>query len=235
MPQRFRLDRRVGVVYLGLVVAGCRSAPPVLVPAGIASVDAAQVAEWVAATRPAAGALHRFGWHYQDEQADKGGRGTARIARPDTLRFDFAGSLGIGRGSAMVVGDSARWVVPERSVEDLVPSFPLLWALLGVAMPPHPGDRLAGLVDGERTAWRYADGADTVEYLRVTGDPVTLSSEVRHGGKVVGRTRFSMRPDGTPVKATLLVPSVPAKLEITYSATVPTPAFPPDIWARPQP
>lgn len=235
MLQRFRLDRRMGVVYLGLGLAGCHSSPPVLVPAGVHSVEPTQAAQWVARTRPAEGVLHRFGWLYQDEQAAKGGRGSARIARPDTLRFDFAGSLGIGKGSAMVVGDTAQWVVPERSVEDLVPSFPLLWALVGVAMPPREGDRIAGLEQGERTAWRYANGADTVEYLRVTGNPVSLSSEVRHGGKVVGRTRMTMRPDGTPVKAELLVPSVPAKLEITYSATVPTPAFPPETWAPPQP
>ncbi len=235
MLQGFRLDRRVAVVYLGLVATGCHSTPPVLVPERVSSAEPAQVAKWVAATAPPQGVLHRFGWLYQDEQAAKGGRGTARIARPDTLRFDFAGSLGIGKGSAMVVGDGPRWVVPERSVEDLVPSFPLLWALLGVALPPADGDRLAGLEQGDRTAWRYAHGADTVEYLRVAGNPVSLSSEVRHDGKVVGRTRMTMRPDGTPVKAELLVPSVPAKLEITYSATVPIPAFPPEIWARPQP
>lgn len=235
MLQRFRLDRRVGVAYLGLLVAGCRSAPPVLMPAGLQEVDPARVAEWVEATRPSAGALHRFGWHFQDEQADKGGRGAARIAAPDTLRFDFAGSLGIGKGSAMVVGDAPVWVEPERSVEELVPSFPLLWALLGVAMPPRPGDRLSGLEQGDRTAWRYASGADTVEYLRVRGAQPSLSSEVRRGGKVVGRTRITLRPDGSPIKAELQVPSAPAKLEITYSATVPTPAFPPDTWARPQP
>jgi hypothetical protein len=235
MLQWFRLDRRVGLVYLGLGLAGCKTAPPVLLPTGVDEAALADVGRWVAATRPAQGALHRFSWLYVDDQASKGGRGSARIAIPDTLRFDLAGSLGIGKGSALVVGDTARWVVPERSVEDLVPSFPLLWALLGVGMPPHDGDRLAGLEQESRTAWRYADGADTVDYLRQAGDPVTFSAEVRHAGKVVGRTRMTIRPDGTPVKAQLTVPSVPAKLEITFYATVPTPAFPPETWARPEP
>jgi hypothetical protein len=235
MLQWVRLDRRVGLVYLGLAVAGCRSAPPSLVPEQAANVGPGQVAGWVAATTPTRGALHRFRWLYVDDQASKGGRGSARIAAPDTLRFDFAGSLGIGKGSALVVGDSARWVVPERSVEDLVPSFPLLWALLGVAMEPHDGARLAGLEQDGRVAWRYADGADTVEYLRQAGSPVNFSAEVRHAGKVVGRTRMTLQPDGTPVKAQLIVPQVPAKLEITYYATVPTPAFPPETWAPPEP
>jgi len=235
MLQWFRLDRRVGLVYLGLGLAGCRTTPPALVPGGVRSVEPGQVAQWVRATRPQQGALHRFRWLYVDDQASKGGRGSARIAVADTLRFDFAGSLGIGKGSAFVVGDSARWVVPERSVEDLVPSFPLLWAMLGVAMEPHEGSRLAGLEEAGKTAWRYADGADTVEYLRQAGDPIALSAEVRRAGKVIGRTRMTIRPDGTPIKARLTVPSVPAKLEITFYATVPTPVFPPETWARPEP
>jgi hypothetical protein len=235
MLQWFRLDRRVGLVYLGLSLAGCRSGSPALVPSSIASVEPDKVAGWVKSTVPRQGALHRFQWLYVDEQASKGGRGSARIAVPDTLRFDFAGSLGIGKGSALVIRDSARWVVPERSVEDLVPSFPLLWALLGVAMEPKPGSRLAGLEENGKTAWRYTDGADTVEYLRQTGDPITFSAEVRHAGKVTGRTRMTMQADGTPIKAQLTVPSVPAKLEITFYATVPTPVFPPETWARPEP
>jgi hypothetical protein len=235
MLQWFRLDRRVGLVYLGLGVAGCRSGSPALVPGNLKAVEPTAVAGWVGSTVPRQSALHRFRWLYQDEQAAKGGRGSARIAVPDTLRFDFAGSLGIGKGSALVVGDSARWVVPERSVEDLVPSFPLLWALLGLALEPKPGSQLAGLEENGKTVWRYADGADTVEYLRQTGDPITFSAEVRRAGKVTGRTRMTMRADGTPLKALLTVPSVPAKLEITFYASVPTTAFPPETWARPEP
>lgn len=235
MLQGFRLDRRIAPVYLALGLAGCRSGAPALVPADIQTVDSDKVTGWVNSSTPDQSALHRFQWLYVDEQASKGGRGSARIAVPDTLRFDFAGSLGIGKGSALVIGDSARWVVPERSVEDLVPSFPLLWALLGVAMEPKQGARLAGLEENGKIAWRYADGADTVEYLRQNGDPITFSAEVRHGGKVTGRTRMTMRADGTPIKAQLNVPSVPAKLEITFYATVPTPVFPLETWARPEP
>lgn len=235
MPQRFRLDRPIAITYLSLVVAGCTPKPAALLPSGLATVPADQVQRWVASTAPKVGAIHRFTWQYVDEQAAKGGRGSARIARPDTLRFDIAGSLGIGKGSALVVGNSKRWVVPEKSVEELVPSFPLLWALLGVALAPEPAAKLAGLQEDGRAAWRYAEGPDTVEYLRIDGNPSSLSAEVRRAGKVVGRTRVTVRPDGSPVKAQLLVPSVPAKLEITFYATVPTPAFPPTTWVPPEP
>lgn len=235
MPQRFRLDRPVVLAYVGLSLLGCGPKHAVLLPAGLETVSAEQVNRWAGATTPRVGALYRFTWLYQDKDASKGGRGSARIARPDTLRFDIAGSLGIGKGSALVVGDDKRWVVPEKSVEDLVPSFPLLWALLGVALAPDPDAKLAGLQLDGRAAWRYAMGTDTVEYLRTDGNPSTLSAEVRHEGQVVGRTTVTVRPDGSPVKAQLLVPTVPAKLEITFYATVPTPAFPPDTWARPEP
>lgn len=236
MPQWFRVDRPDVLAYLALGLAGCRpGAPPALMPTGLATVESAQVTQWVNGTTPSSGVMHRFTWLYEEDGPSKGGRGSARIAAPDTLRFDIAGSLGIGKGSALVVGREKQWVVPEKSVEDLVPSFPLLWALLGVAIAPEPGAALAGLELQGRVAWRYAQGPDTVEYLRVMGDPVTLSSEVRRAGKIVGRTRVTVRPDGSLIKAQLLVPSVPAKLEITYYATVPTPRFPPDTWRPPEP
>jgi hypothetical protein len=202
-------------------------------PTGMQAASAEQVAGWVAGTTPKQGALHRFTWLYQDEQASKGGRGSARIAVPDSLRFDFAGSLGIGKGSAMVVGDSALWVVPDRSVDELVPGIALLWSVLGVARPPVPDARLAGLEQAGRTAWQYVDGADTVNYLRVGGNPVIFHAEVRRAGRILGRTEMTTRPDGTPIKARLTAPEVPSKLEITFYATVPAPAFPPETWSRP--
>jgi hypothetical protein len=233
MPQWFRLDPPIALAYLALGLAGCTRSQPALVPSGMQAATAEQASAWVGATAPRTGALHRFRWLYEDEKSSKGGRGSARIAVPDTLRFDIAGSLGIGKGSAFVVGDTALWVVPERSVQDLVPSFPLLWAMFGVARAPGAEDRLAGLETEGRTAWQYANGPDTVNYLRVAGNPVTFYSEVRHAGKVTGRTQMTTNADGVPLKAKLTVPSVPAKLEITFYATVPTPAFPAETWTRP--
>jgi hypothetical protein len=234
MLQRFRLDRTVTLAYLALV-AGCGPKQAPLMPAGLESVPADQVNRWVAATAPRTGALHRFTWLYQDDKASKGGRGSTRIAPPDSLRFDIAGSLGIGKGAAFVIGESKVWVQPENAVEDLVPSYPLLWSLIGVALKPPADARLAALVQEGRTAWQYAMGPDTVSYLRVDGNPAVLHAEVRRAGKVIGRTQTTVRPDGSPVKAQLLVPSAPAKLEITYYANVPTPSFPPDTWVRPEP
>jgi hypothetical protein len=233
MPQWFRLDRPARAAYLALGLVACGGGPPPIVPRHLATATDSQVAQWVSRTQPTQGALHRFTWLYQDERASKGGRGSARIALPDSLRFDFAGSLGIGKGSAMVVGDSALWVVPDRSVDELVPGIPLLWSLLGIALHPEEKARLAGLDESPRTAWQYASGEDTLNYVRLDGDPVTIRSELRRGGRVIGQTEMTAHPDGTPIKARLTAPLVPSKLEITFYATVPTPAFPPETWARP--
>jgi hypothetical protein len=118
-------------------------------------------------------------------------------------------------------------------VDELVPGIALLWAVLGVAETPPEGARLLGLEADGKAAWQYQTADDTVTYVRSGSEPVTLAAEVRRGGKVVGRTSMMMKADGTPLKARLSVPSVPSKLEITFYATVPTAAFPPDIWARP--
>ncbi len=224
----------MALVYLGLAL-GCGPKQPPLMPKGLETVTAEQVGRWVGMTAPRVGALHRFTWLYEEEGPSKGGRGSTRIAVPDSLRFDIAGSLGIGKGAAFVVGESKVWVQPDKAVEDLVPSYPLLWSLVGVALLPPAEAKLTGLQLDGRAAWQYASGADTVSYLRVDGNPSTLSAEVRRAGKVIGRTTTTVRPDGSPVKAQLLVPSVPAKLEVTYYATVPTSSFPPDTWVRPEP
>lgn len=120
-------------------------------------------------------------------------------------------------------------------MEELVPSIPLLWSLFGVAREPAEGSGLSGLEQGGRTAWRYSAGADTVEYLRVVGESVTLQAEMRHDGKIVGRSRMTARPDGTPLTARLLIPSVPAKLEITFYETIRRPTFPPETWRPAEP
>ena len=90
MPQRFLVDRGVRVAYLALSLAACKSAPGVVVPSGATPVSREQVAQWVGATVPREHRLHRFKWLFRDERSSAGGRGSARVAPPDSLRFDDA-------------------------------------------------------------------------------------------------------------------------------------------------
>jgi hypothetical protein len=234
MRQRLFVDRGVLVAYLALSLAACRSAPGALVPVGAAPVSREQVSQWVGATVPAEHRLHRFKWLFQDERSSAGGRGSARIAPPDSLRFDVAGPFGSGAAAAAVIGDQPLWAEPPDAVKKLVPNYPLMWAMFGVARLPENGDSLRGLSDGTVTAWRYAHAADTIDYVRTVGKNGKLTAEVRHAGKLVGRAETTLDADGAPLASRLLVPSVPAKLNLTFLSTARA-AFAPEIWTARQP
>jgi hypothetical protein len=229
MRQCVGLDRPLLLAYFGLVGAGCQAAPGPVFPVGVEPVDEAQVAQWVASTVPTDHQLHRFKWLFQDERASAGGPGSVRIAPADSLRFDVAGPFGTGAASAVVVGDSALWMAPPDAIAKLVPNYPLMWAMFGIARPPGADTELRGLSEGAVTAWQYAAASDTVKYVRTTGDPGRFVAEVHQGGELIGRAETTLAPDGTPLKARLTVPSVPARLDLTFLSTKRT-SFAPEIW-----
>ena len=234
MRQRVFVDRGKCLAYLALASVGCRSAPGPLVPEGARAVTIEQVASWVNATRPTEDRLHRFKWLFQDERSSAGGRGSARIAPPDSMRFDVAGPFGSGAASAAVIGSQPLWAQPPDAVKKLVPNYPLMWAMFGVARLPEPGDSLRGLANDGTVAWQYANATDTVSYLRTTGKSGRLVAEVRQSGKVVGRAETTLDSAGAPLSARLVVPSVPAKLNLTFLSTGRA-DFAPEIWTARHP
>jgi hypothetical protein len=236
MAQRLLIDRPARLAYLGLALAGsaCRSAPGPVIPASAEPVSRDQVAEWVRGTQPAEHRLHRFKWLFRDEQSSAGGRGSARIAPPDSMRFDVAGPFGSGAASAAVVGDQPLWAEPPDAIKKLVPNYPLMWGMFGVARLPEAGAELRGLADGKVTAWRYAEASDTVEYVRTAGQPIKMVTVVRHAGELVGRAEATLDSAGAPLSARLTVPSAPARLDLTFLSTSQA-AFAPDIWVSRKP
>ena len=137
MPQHPGFDRRWPLAYLAFGLIGCGGGPGLVVPVDAAPVERGTVVEWVSATLPSEKRLHRFKWLFQDERSSAGGRGSARIAPPDSLRFDVAGPFGSGAASAAMIGDSLLWAEPPDAVTKLVPNYPLLWAMFGVARLPQ--------------------------------------------------------------------------------------------------
>lgn len=190
---------------------------------------------WVDSTQPHGSTLHRFKWSFKNERSTAGGRGSLRIASPDSLRMDVAGPLGAGRAAGVVIGDSALWVDPDKSFTDLVPSYPLLWAMTGVARQPTAAAQLRGLTGPGRVFLQYVDGADTVEYLRELATPIRFLAEVRHAGKVVGRVETRLDETGQPVSSRLTVPSEPAQLDLNFYQHTASNAFPPDTWRHREP
>jgi len=229
MRQYLGLDRAVVLAYLGLVGAACRGAPGPVLPASARPVSREQVAQWVASTAPSDSRLHRFKWLLVDERASAGGRGSARVVPDDSLRFDVAGPFGGGAASAVVIGDRAVWTEPPDAIAKLVPNYPLMWAMFGVARMPALGVELRGLSKDSLTIWQYAGPTDTVQYARTAGNPVRFFAEVRRAGELIGQAEATLKPDGAPIKARLTVPSAPAKLDLTFLSTTRA-TFAPEIW-----
>ncbi|NNG17204.1 MAG: hypothetical protein HKM89_12055, partial [Gemmatimonadales bacterium] len=149
--------------------------------------------------------MHRFKWLFQDDRASTGGQGSVRIAPPDSLRFDVMGPFGANPTAAVVVGDSSRWVRPEDAVEQMIPNYPLMWAMFGIVRQPHPDAVVRGFRDQESTVWQYARGVDTVEYARLERGEPKLMAIVRRAGEVVGLVETRLSDDGVPLKARLIV------------------------------
>jgi hypothetical protein len=204
-------------------------------PVGLTPATRTEAVAWAESTRPVENREIRFRFQYQDEQGAAGGRGRARLALPDSLRFDIVGPLGAGRAVAFVLGDSAVWADPEDEVQKLVPNYPLFWAMLGVARAPLLGATVAGLASGIITAWQFVVGGDTVEYIRETGATNRLLAEVREGGKRLGRVETKFGPDGLLLSSRLIVPSRSARLGLTFNQNEKANAFAPDTWTRPAP
>jgi hypothetical protein len=236
--QRFPLDRPARLAYLALMVGGC--APnygPTLrtvVPAGLAPVERDSVLAWVERTEPTSNRGHRFKWSLKSPDEGVGGGGNARIAPADSLRLDMAGPLGAKRTSAVVLGDTALWVSREDVLEKIIPSYPLLWAMLGIARRPADDAALTGAVAGDVTAWQYATSTDTVEYVRTAGELPGLKALVRQEGRVVGRVETVLGPDGAPRSSRLYLPEGPSRLELTFTENTTPATFKPEIWIRPE-
>lgn len=218
---------------LGLALAtACGGGGAIVVPKPIGFVPAAaeSASVWARATVPTESRDIRFRWQFRDEQGAAGGRGRIRLAAPDSARLDVNGPLGSGRAAAFVSGDTALWADPENDVKRLVPNYPLFWALLGIIRRPA-GETAALHADGPGlSGWRFLAGTDTVDYFRTT-TPNRLVADVRQAGKKLGTVETTFGPDGLPLTARLIVPSGPARLDITFTSHQKAKPFAPDTWA----
>ena len=204
-------------------------------PLAPASRDSA--AAWAKRTLPTTPTLIRFRWRYQDERVKYAGRGTARIAPPDSLRFDYVGPLGLGSGAAVVIGDSVAWADPEKNFRSLVPAVRMLWAAFGMVRPPAPdaavlGARLADSTTARRRGiWRFAQPEDTLDYMVTdsAGRESLLEAEWRRRGKMMARSRSQL---DTLAHARVDFPEASARLELIVGAIDTAVVIPPAVWRR---
>ncbi len=230
--QHFPLDRLRALSYIGAcaLLASCvpRLAP--LVTLVLVPEDPAHALVWTQRTLPGRDTAIRFHFRYEDRRRRWGGRGTARVAPPDSLRFDYAGALGLGVGAAVVVGDSALWADPEENFRSLVPAVRMLWAALGVVRPPDAGARVAGVAVPPRTIWRFVEGTDTLDYVATDSSPRTLEAEWRREGRVLARSRTELDGRAQPTKARIDFPEARARFELTVVGVDTAAVFAPSLW-----
>lgn len=230
------VDRLLAAAYLGAGLTACGGLPGSVVPAGAVPASADMAADWMAETRPDQAVLHQFRWKFREATGGSaGGPGSARITPGDSLRFDAAGPLGTGRGAAFVIGEEPQWAEPEEEVQKLVPNYPLLWAMLGVARLPVPVGEVTRFEADRLVAWRFVNGADTVEYAWIAGTEARLIADVRQASGRVGRVETIFKADGGLKSSRLDVPSGPARLDINFVSSRRATGFDPDIWIRPTP
>ena len=226
------LDRLRPLSYIAacILIAGCVRKPGPLVPTALAPADRESAVAWARATLPLRQTAIRFRWRFQDQRVSYAGRGLTRIGPPDSLRFDYAGPLGLGAGAVVVLGDSVAWAEPAASFRSLVPAIPMLWAALGMVRPPAAEAMVYGRVDGTRRLWRFVQGGDTLAYLATAGAPRTLEAEWRRGGSVVARSRTEFDAHAMPASARIDFPEGPARFELTVVAVDTLAVIAPALW-----
>ena len=166
------------------------------------------------------------------------GRGSTRVAPPDSLRFDFAGPFNLGNGAAVVIGDSVAWADPEKNFRSLVPAIPMLWAAFAMVRPPAEsaavlrGVIVDSLAHKRRVIWRFAQVEDTLDYVVTdsAGHVSVLEAEWRRGGAVVARSRSQLDAMQRPARARVDFPEAPARFELTVGVVDTAAVIPPNVW-----
>jgi len=233
MLRRHRLLDRPGArSYIAACVAltACHGHLAPLVPESLAPVAPDSIAVWTAPNGPARRVALRFKWKYRDDRQSGGGRGTLRLAPPDSMRVDWAAVLNVRTGAAVVIGDSLRWADPKGDYpSSTAQAIQLVWSALGIVRPPDSSVATFGMRDSAGAAWRYIRDRDTVAF-RLSGSPRTLQGEWRRGGKVMARSRTQLAAGGLPQGTRVDVPERSARFEITFVAVDSTAQFPAALW-----
>ena len=233
---RLRTLSYIGASALLAACPGGKLGP--LVPVALAPASRDSAVQWTRTTLPRAPRLMRFRWRYEDERVKYAGRGSVRIAPPDSLRFDYAGPFNLGSGAAVIVGDSVLWADPEKNFRSIVPAIPMLWAAFAMVRPPaEDAAVLAAQLDDStaqrrRLVWRFAQLEDTLDYVVTdsAGRQSILEAEWRRRGKIVARSRARLDSLQHPANARIDFPEGPARFELIVGVVDTAAVIPPAVW-----
>jgi hypothetical protein len=213
-------------VLLGVLIAGCASAPP---QAAQPPIDAGQLAS--AAIRASTlDAPYRlvFDWALNEPGSRLRGRGVARIEPPYRARLDLFLSNGERVAAAAVVGDS--YTLARGSRTELPPPA-LLWGSLGVFRPGDFSQLRGGRWESTGVAeLRYLPPGGGELLYRLRGDRIERM-EVLRGDRASEELRLvHVEGERFPREATYRHLEEVRELRITLESIEHVEAYPTDIW-----
>ena len=213
----------------GALLAGCGPKPAGVAPAGAFSPATRQQLLWAAAqTAPKQYEIVRLSWRSDDGQLQLSGGGAARIAPPDSLRADISASLGIGRATVILTGDSVQ-AQPPNLVDRVLPDRFALWAVLGVMRAPAGEWNTERLEDGARTVWRVTDAAGRITMFELSNGALATVTRTE-GGQTTSQLRLTRDANGLVRQASLTDYRHSMRLNVDITGREPSAAFAPDTW-----
>lgn len=217
---------RIGPVYL-LVLAGALTLMMGCAARGIpATADPATAVAAVTATAPDVPLRVVFEWRALDGDARFNGEGVARIEPPYQARLDLFGPRGDTYLSAALVQGELR--MPPGVDAAQVPPPPLMWAALGVVLPPSAAVLVGTREESGRSELYYEADEGLLRYVIEGG---RLRSARWDGPRQ--RMTVDLRGQagyGLPTQATYRDLAAVTELMLNLESVDEVETFAPDIW-----
>lgn len=181
----------------------------------------------MATTRPSEPLRIRFQWRATEADSRFSGLGLARVEAPQRARLDLFGP----RGEAYLSGilSDGLLALSEPSAAIQLPPPTLLWASLGVFLPPEEADLLVTRRDGQRLHLEYASKQARWRFF-FEDDRLRRAEWDR---SVEGRYTVELRGEavhGIPREATYRDWKAFVELTLISESIDVVEPFPPDVW-----
>lgn len=173
-----------------LVLAGCTGRIAPLAPATMPALSRAVAERWIAELGPKRQTRYDLRWQLDNKLGHAAGRASARVAPPDTMRYDYRGPFGKS-GAAVVLGDSPLWARPQSDT-NFLPAAPLFWVALGRPQAPPADAQVTGEERGGRRVWRIVRGQETLEVSHEQGEHPKLLAQWRRDGVLIGTCEVTL-------------------------------------------
>lgn len=184
-------------------------------------------------TLPASAEQINFGWTLDEQGSLVRGRGVVRTEAAERIRLDLFGQRGDTYLVAALVDGQYR-LPPEASNAVALPSPSLLWAALGILMPPGGAELTSATLGDGSAELRYGTGGDELFVFSFDGSeggPYRIRQVQRAGSRGVLETLALDRDaNGSIRRARYRNWAEYRELTLDVEEVSPRQSFPPSIW-----